>query len=281
MENILINIDSQNRDIVKYADPGYFIYVLPETIKNISFIRLASIELPTLFYTFLNQYNNTTFRIILNNNSNVTIVIKEGNYQSSTIITTIQSQLNTINTNFVQDFTITWDSINYKIKISNSAAFSLIFDNDPTYRSLGNRLGFRGSNSSYLYDTQVSSIDPKTQTLSYHWQGETFLDVTKDEYLYLRINDYGVIYNYHREKTLLAKIILYDQQFVIDNGANFLTKMYNFRQPINLSKLEIELISSLGARINMNLIDFSMTLECGQIYDSTKKENYNFDLSNK
>jgi hypothetical protein len=142
-------------------------------------------------------------------------------------------------------------------------------------------LGFRGLNSSYLYATQVNSIDPATKKPSYHWQGETYLDITKDEYLFLRINDYGVIYNYHREKTLLAKIILYDQQFVIDNGANFLTKLYNFRQPINLSKLEIELISSSGTRINMNLIDFSMTLECGQIYDSTKKENYNFNLSNK
>ena len=29
------------------------------------------------------------------------------------------------------------------------------------------------------------------------------------------------------------------QQFIVDNGANFLTKTYKFKQPVNLSKFDI------------------------------------------
>jgi hypothetical protein len=35
-----------------------------------------------------------------------------------------------------------------------------------------------------------------------------------------------------------------NQQFIIDTGANFLTKAFNFKQPINISKLEIELVNA-------------------------------------
>ena len=57
---------------------------------------------------------------------------------------------------------------------------------------------------------------------------------------------------------------------------NFLTKSYNFKQPVTISKLTIELINMLGQRVNMNYMDFSFALECEQIYDSNIYNCHNF-----
>jgi hypothetical protein len=277
MENIVYNIDSKFRDINTYSDSGLFTYKFKEPLKNISYIRLSSIELPTLFYTFAKKYNNLSFKINTYENIQYEIIIEEGNYESSTLIIEIQNKLDIINQQTNNSFIIIWDSINYKITLSNIEAFSLIFDNDNKHRSLGDRLGFRKNNNSYLFTNQL-----KKNILSnelYYWLSETFLDVTKDEYLFLRINDYGIIYNDVRSNSLLAKIILYDSQFIFDNGANFITKSYNFKQPVNISKLEIELINTQGQTIEMNLINYSLTLEFGRIYDSKQYDSRNFNLN--
>ena len=277
MENIICNIDSRFRDINSYKDSGLFTYKLNEPLKNIRYIRLSSIELPTLFYTFLQDYNNISFQIITNDNVTHTIIIAEGNYDSNSIISQIQTSLDLINeSGFV--FSISWDSINYKVSFTNTTPFTLIFDNDNNHRSLGDRLGFRLDNSNYLAVDQNTEFYISADRDLYYWTGETFLDITKDNYVFLRINDYGVIYNDVRNNTLLAKIILYDQQFIIDTGANFLTKAFNFKQPINISKLEIELVNSLGQTINMNLINYSLTLEFGRIFDSNEYGSKNFQV---
>jgi hypothetical protein len=281
MENTLINIDSKFRDVVKYPNPGNYTYILSEPLKNISFIRLASIELPTAFYTFLGLNNNIDFKITTQNGVNIPVSIPEGNYDSTTMITTIQSILNSSNSENNTQFKISWNSINFKVTVSNNTPFNLIFGNDNKHRSLGYRLGFIFNDNNYLASNQVESYDQITGELSYKWTGDTFLNITKDEYLFVRINDYGVIYNSNRDKNLLAKIILYDQQFIIDNGANFLTKTYKFKQPVNLSKFDIELINQFGNTIDMNYIDFSMTLEVGQIYDFGDYDKYNFNLRNR
>jgi len=279
MENILINIDSKFRNIQQYTDPGFFVYHLDDILKNISFIRLASIELPTTFYTFLNIYNNISFTIILEDDTQLEFYIEEGNYTSELMISQIQKLLNIRNLQYNTKFTFTWDPINYKTAFSNDRPFTLIFGNDTTHVSLGYRLGFIYDDTTYLSKNLGLTYNPTTNTNSYIWSSDTFLNITKDEYLFLRINDYGVIHNNVREKSLLAKIILYDQQFVIDNGANFLTKLYKFKQPKNISKFEIELINSLGQTINMNFINFSLTLECGQIYDEKEYNKYNFTIN--
>jgi hypothetical protein len=281
MENVLINIDSKFRDVAKYPDSGRFTYILSEPLKNISFVRLASIELPTTFYTFLGSNNNLVFNITTLDNVQITVSIPEGNYDSTTMITTIQSIFNVFNQEYNTQFKISWNSINFKVTISNNTAFNLIFGNDDKHRSLGYRLGYIFGDNNYLASKQSESYDQTTGEFSYKWVADTFLNITKDEYLFVRINDYGVIYNSNREKNLLAKIILYDQQFVIDNGANFLTKTYKFKQPVNLSKFDIELVNQFGKTVDMNYIDFSMTLEVGQIYDSGDYDKYNFNLRNR
>jgi hypothetical protein len=273
MENILINVDSRYRDKKKYINPGFFTYELDEPLKNIKYIRLSSIELPTTFYTFSEKYYNTYFKIVTENDI-FDIKIKDGNYDSETIISAIQNIFTEINNEYATEFNISWDPIDYKITIKSNIKFGFIFSNDDTLQTLGYLLGYRQSDENYNYELQKSMIVNGSEI--YYWVGDTFLDTTKEEYLFVRINDYGIIYNQTKKKNLLAKVVLFDSQFVFDNGANFLTKNYEFKQPVNINKLEIELILPSGFTIDLNLIDYSLTLEFGQIYDSRQFEKNNF-----
>ncbi len=273
MENILINIDSRYRDKQKYSNPGLFTFELDEPLKNIKNIRLSSIELPTTFYTFSEKYYNTFFKIVTENDT-FDIQIKNGNYTPDTIISTLQTIFDNINQEYTTTFNISWDPIDYKVTISSNIKFGFIFANSYTLQTLGYLLGYRLNDESYDLNNQQSVIVNGNNV--YFWTGNTFLDTTKDEYLFVRINDYGNIYNQTKHRNLLAKIILFDSQFVFDNGANFLTKSYEFKQPINISKFEIELILPSGFTVDLNLIDFSLTLEIGQIYDSRQFVNNNF-----
>jgi len=273
MENILINVDSRYRDKKKYINPGFFTYELDEPLKNIKYIRLSSIELPTTFYTFSEKYYNTYFKIVTENDI-FDIKIKDGNYDSETIISAIQNIFTEINNEYATEFNISWDPIDYKITIKSNIKFGFIFSNDDTLQTLGYLLGYRQSDENYNYELQKSMIVNGSEI--YYWVGDTFLDTTKEEYLFVRINDYGIIYNQTKKKNLLAKVVLFDSQFVFDNGANFLTKNYEFKQPVNINKLEIELILPSGFTVDLNLIDYSLTLEFGQIYDSRQFEKNNF-----
>ena len=280
MENISINIDTSYRDIETYPNAGLFTYKLKNTLKNITYIRLSSIELPVVYYTFTSKYKNISFRILFGNQI-YDVVIQEGNYDSVTILTEIQSKLDTANQLYGTSFTINWDMINYRITITNKTAFTLFFDNDniQNHRSLGNRLGFRKDNQSYLANSQKTKFDTNTNTNVFFWTGETIMDISKDNYLFLRINDYGVIYNDKRENGILAKLLLYDTQFIIETGANFITKSYNFKQPVTINKFDIELINKRGETVDMSMIDFSMTLELGQIYDKNQYSSFDFQVN--
>lgn len=277
MENIIINIDSEFRDSALYPNPGSFTFKPHESLKNITYVRLSSIELPVVFYTFTAKNNNISFTILFGNQSQ-DVVIQEGNFDSATIITEIQDKLNVINNNYGTTFRIDWNYINYKISIVNKTAFTLIFDNAPYHKSLGTFLGFIYDNDSYLASQQLTKFDIDTNMNLYFWTGDTILNVSKDDYLFLRVNDYGVVYNDVRSPGILAKVLIYDSQFVMDTGANFLSKSYTFKQPTTINKLDIELIDKRGNTIDMNSINFSFTLEFGQIYDKNQYTNFDFQV---
>lgn len=287
MEKKILSINSIDRDINSYPNPGKFSIRLDEKFKNISSIRLASIELPNLnnYYTFNKNFNNLSFTITLHNIPNINdilllppIVIEPGNYDNNSIISVINTKFATINTIHTQHFEISLDTINNTIKIHNRQPFSINFDNNVHKKTLGYSLGFR--KTSYNYSNQFidSILSVNSGFTTYSWNSDTIIDLTKNSYIYVKINDYGIIYDNNIKNNLLAKIITNDQKTVIDNGANFLTKEFIFKQPVNINKLEIELLNCDGSTIDTNFLDYSLTIELLQIYDSNKFTNNNFNV---
>lgn len=269
MENILINVDSRFRNIDLYPNSGKFTLKLNQTIKDILYIRLSSTEIPNLYYTFSQTKQNVSFTITIAGNDTI-VTIDDGFYDSTQLLNNIKTQLPT-------NMTIILNLANGIITISHTAAFSINFKNTGNYKSFGYYLGYRK-------DTYTSILNAKSGR--HELVSESLLDTIGDNYLFLRINDYGKMYNFNKSTTnynetldnYLGKIILSvgkaDKNF--DNN-NFITKRYIFRQPTNISKLDIELLDPIGNIIDTKLIDYSFTLELGVIYD---KELYKQSLNN-
>lgn len=291
MENIIINIDSRFRNTSVYPNSAFFVYKLNDVLKNCKYIRVSSFEIPNLYFTFSERKKNLSFTVTIGSNTR-TISIDPGMYNYEQILTAIQDKINIINTELSVDITTVFTSINGFVKFEGNTVFSMNFDNnDPYLHSLGYYLGFR--KPSYTSQTKVVS-----GVTTYYIVSESQLDTTGDHYLFLRINDYGVIHhdfdsitnNYEvtnvmktpGRKNLLAKIIVQAQktEHVFDNGSNLLTKTYIFKQPVDISKLEIELIEPSGFTIDLLYMDFSFTLEVGVITNSHLKEEFTNDLFN-
>jgi hypothetical protein len=392
MENIIVNIDSRFRDMKKYPNGSKFIYSLSENLKNCKYIRLSSIELPNLYFTFAESKKNISF-IITCNLLNHTISIEDGMYTPDLLLNSIQQKFDILNQIHSFNFKINFNIINGFINIENNRSFKINFSNYPSdYESLGFHLGFR----KYIYESIYNDDDKK-----YYVKSEGQLDTIGDAYLFLKINDYGIIYhdfkdiiskqinedkakdlevikkslekdledirleketyslNYtyyktyndikqslenseidnfstninditlHRinqtrideayrilfidiiestikdldfkekkildelniynytfeqkkiqgKKDLLAKIILNGNKTeqVFDNGSNYLTKSFIFKQPVDIKKFDIELLDPKGNIVNMNFMDYSFSLEIGIIYDSQLKNDLTYN----
>ena len=124
-------------------------------------------------------------------------------------------------------------------------------------------------------------------------ESEAQLNILGDNYIFLKVNDYGKLYNFHKSsihgscfahvdscnskdilqspspRTFLAKIIMNANktEHVFDN-ANLVTKIYYFKQPVNIEKFDIQLLDPYCNIIDMLKMDFSFTVEIGVTYDS-------------
>jgi len=144
------------------------------------------------------------------------------------------------------------------------------------------------------------------------WISESPLDTQGEAYILMKLNDYGNIIHennpvvfdqqlgflkdskgnnikdingsliplkrrvYSRQQDkYFAKIILVSGKgnIIFDNGSNFITRIYNFRQPTDIKKLHITLHEPNGDLINLQGFDYSLTLEFNYIVSSILKNN--------
>lgn len=146
---------------------------------------------------------------------------------------------------------------------------------DMTYKSLGYYLGFRSDN--FLLTSFINSDNPLLSSII----GTKKINTRGDVYVFLRINDWGYIKFF--DKTMFSKILFfnYEHNMKIDNY--YIMKEYQFRQPVNIQKLEIELVDYLGNTVDLNGIDFSFTLSLRQVFNTDQKasiEKKNLVFSN-
>jgi replicative DNA helicase len=130
-------------------------------------------------------------------------------------------------------------------------------------QTLGWLLGFRNP----TYDNIVKEI-----------VSEGLFDGGGDRYIYLSLNDYHNNKNIDNivglqssilNKDILAKIPMTNGKLslIIDNTNN-LAKIRKYNGPVNLNKLNIQVLDKFGNIINLNNMDFSFTLEVELLYES-------------
>lgn len=264
MDNFIINVNSEFSDQTKYSTSN-FVYHLDEEIKNIIYIKVGSIELPTTNYQFLSTKANISFVIGSSSSSNATVTIEEGNYTPSTLVTKIENKLTTINSSLGTNLEISLDDVSNKITFTNNSNLYLNFENtDVGYGSLGAHLGFT-ENTYYYTGTQT-------------YTAENVINLDAPKYYFLKINEIDNIQDYY-VKNAFAKILKTsgDFDYSIEGYGDYTTKAKVFRNPINLNRLEIQLVDYRDNIIDLNGAHLSFTLEVGYVYDKKLYE----EISNK
>lgn len=175
MENHIIPIDSIFRNQINFKNPNSFTYYLQDTMKNISYIRISSVELPIIYPNFNDDLNNNVFEIGRESGGEiVTDEIKTNNKIYSKVDDLVLDLKNNFNnilglTNFNIEF-IEIDGVK-KIKISADQEFVL---------------NFSCNNHPYIYqERQIinSNVEPADARKNYKLGNNIFYDRnTKEVY---------------------------------------------------------------------------------------------------
>tara|TARA_B110001450_G_scaffold69519_3_gene65734 strand:+ start:1128 stop:2111 length:984 start_codon:yes stop_codon:yes gene_type:complete len=307
LDRKVLSVDTNDRDINKWPNPCEFEVSCPQSYNNIESIRLLNIQTPNKFYNISEYLQNNKFIVKLNSSEKI-IVLDDGYYTISKLVTSLNNDLsdNTIN------ITVKYNEVNNKIYFGHtSGVFSLIFNRqDLSYNNcynsnynniykqhskwgLGAILGF---NKDTITSKQESTKN-KFQHESTNWivNGsyiiEPFKAVDLDEYqnIYIEIdklNKSDEIKPYIVDKinntnsgimnSFFAKVpILKNEQNQSINTKDFCIESASYFQPPleNINKLKIKIRYHNGLLVDLQNYNISMTFEINQIRNEIKDYN--------
>ncbi len=251
--------------------------VLPAPLKNIMRVRLASIEIPLVEYLFSEQYGNLTGAVRLGPTGpwvKFTPLIP-GNYCSAQLATALQTRLQEVHPGFL----VTVDKITGKCTIKNTASYFELYlasfnkeiASRPSFWGLGFYLGYR--NNPVMAKQDLSG--------NYVSVSESVTFVQQNQYYLLQMScpdpvvnvthvtdDYGFL-------DAFAKVILKNGYFTVtfDDNQNLLRKEFSFLAPVNIPFFNFRLLNPFGEPVNMQNVDWSVTLELTEVVNSKTYTN--------
>lgn len=274
-----LTIDTRFRDNYFSSSSTNFNVILPINFQNVLQMQLASLELPTTFYTISKQYGNNYFQLGVNG-QRAMVELPSGNYSYISLMAALNNQLELLGGPFADVFmqidvtsgtTGTGQTLVGPKEGTTPSLLELNFQTDrdgnddnytPLPLKLGWLLGFR--NGKYVGNSNYVS--------------EGVVDITGPRYFYLVIDDYNnnvnngfftAFNNSLLNKNILARISLQSQPFNIleQNNLNLVTTPRDYFGPVNLTSMTVQLLDEYGRIVNLNNMDFSFCLTLVTVYD--------------
>ena len=280
-----LNIDTRFRENY-YASPATNYHLnLPIKMSSVMTMQLSAFEMPTTFYSVSKQYGNNFMTLTVTTTTiettSAVLTIQDGNYTYDTIT----SYLNSILTNLGDPF----DNLIFTINIMNTSGsgqmvvgvkapidpttiqFSLNFQADKNGKedkstplplkfgwTLGFRNGFYINNSTYVSEGVVDLLGPR--------------------YIYLVVDDYNnnVNNNFYSafsssilNNNILARISMNSNFFDIlgQNNLSLITTPREYYGPVDIQKMNIQLLDEYGRVLDINNMDYSFCLTFKSVYD--------------
>jgi hypothetical protein len=107
----------------------------------------------------------------------------------------------------------------------------------------------------------------------YLLDSDFYANLTGDNYLFLRVNDYNCVRHNtgDTEVLALAKLLLVDGKNYVtfDNYAGEHAKEVVFPAPQNLARLHIQVLDAYGMPVELKTVNFSFSMEVLEIKNST------------
>jgi hypothetical protein len=299
----IINVDSRFR--TNCEDPATdFTYQPEHTYKNIIRLRVASVEIPNMWYTFSKAKHNISFIVkaydITSIPRQALIEIEEGNYTHIELVNLIQEEFNKklrdpwgifmiidVNLNTAKVTLTNAGVSSYPVVVANpvptqsAKPFVLDFLTEVCNRGrlhnfgLGYHLGYRKR----CFKVQTTEPSPIIPTLTaYYATAEGCVDVIGDAYIFLAINDLHTVEQKTNDDYLqvLAKIIIRDdkQSLIFDDGSTLLSNEIIFPSPVDIKTLNVQLLDPYGEIIELCGMNFSFSLEITEVTNTRMYDFY-------
>jgi hypothetical protein len=274
-----LNVDTRFRDNYYTSSPTNFYFDLPIKFTDVLNIQLSAFEMPTNFYNISSKMGNNYFYISIDSTGQkYPILVTDGYYTAEGLISYLNeyvltevTELNTFEFIYATDAAGN-NTGKLFINSTTGANFSLIFNTDidgntdntiPLPLKLGWVLGFRLG-----FYTGASS-----------YEGETFIDLATQKYVYLVVDDFNnnVNNNFYNafntsilNQNILARISFQNNNVLgntVQNNLSLITTPRQYFGPVNIQKLHIQLLDEYGRVIDMNNMDYSFCLTFHVVYD--------------
>jgi len=282
-----INIDTRFRENYYASQASNFHLDLPIRLTQVVSLQLSALELPSTFYTISKVFGNNFFVISIPMQSVVeplVITIPDGNYTYLTLQTYINTFLAAATTpaayqtiQFLADINTpggqgSGGSGKMVVgSIGGDIDFSLNFQSDrygnedkqtPLPLKIGWLMGFREG----YYENNKTYVS------------EGIIDLLGPRYIYLVVDDfnnnvsdgfYGAFTSSILNKNILARITLQGSVFNIISQNNLLlvTSARQYFGPVDIQKMQIQLLDEYGRILDLNNMDYSFCLSFQTIYD--------------
>lgn len=284
-----INIDTKFRENYYKTNASNFHIDLPIRLTQVVSLQLSAMELPTTFYTISKVFGNNFFVLKIKNLEQVVVIIPDGNYDYLSLQNYINNFLNSIESSLYNNIRCTvdintpngsgegggsgrmvfgWCTIPTH---SDQETFSInfltdIYGNDdrqtPLPLKLGWLMGYRGG----YYENAIS------------YPSEGIVNLSGPKYIYLVIDDfnnsvndgfYGAFTSSILNKNILARISLQGSVFnyLSQNNFNLITTPRQYFGPVDIQKLQVQLLDEYGRILDLNNMDYSFCLSFQTVYD--------------
>ena len=279
-----INIDTRFRENYYTSNASNFHVNLPIRLTQVVSLQLSAMEMPTTFYVISKVFGNNFFVLEISGQEPLIVTIPDGNYDYLALQNYINNYLTTVATG-------SYTNINCLVDINTpggagpvagsgkmifgsttgTQSFSLNFLVDrygnedrqtPLPLKLGWLMGYRGG----YYEN------------AYTYPSEGVVNLIGPRYIYLVIDDfnnnvndgfYGAFTSSILNKNILARISLQGSVFSVlsQNNFNLLTTPRQYFGPVDIQKLQVQLLDEYGRILDLNNMDYSFCLSFQTVYD--------------
>ena len=272
-----LNIDTRFRDNYTKTPASNFQFVLPTQFNDVMSIQLDNFEFTTPVYNISAGLGNNFFSIEINTGEMLTIIIPDGIYNDTTLIAAINLAITNIPllNNPATYQIIMSQNLNRCTIFTNSSVsnyeFTLFFQGSiqgtdnfavPLPFKLGWIMGFRlGLYTSEFVYTSEGSID---------LYGPKYIYLVFDDYNNSVNNGFFSAFNSSvLNNNILARISMNPNTLgsVIQNNLAIITQARQYFGPVNINKVNIQLLDEYGRILDMHSMDYSFCVTFNVVYD--------------
>ena len=263
-----VNIDTKFRDEYNSNITTDYTITLPERITDVRSISVTNVEIPNTFFNISDNIGNNAMKITSSTSTGI-LVVRDGNYNQSTLLTELNAKKTTLGAPFTD---LTFDASFNKITMTPaSGTFALDFGVDST-----------GAFAKYNFKTRLGwLLGFRNQTytgITSRLTSEYMYSLTGPRYLYLVVDEFTSNGNQKSfvaplPSSVLAKHIL--ARITLD-GANYpfmsvvpatnqngllLSDVRSYTGNVDIQKLNVQLVNENGTPMNLNGADFSFCIQ--------------------